>query len=580
MKQMVKVSQNHGWTECPPNDNCGPANGSSVVWVTETEEVVSMDTEPAFTGRLDGQIKVPGSIDGVSTFIKDKSQSIRFLNGKTIDDYRRYVADFLNPFTIRPEFSDPYTMVCKLVNQPFPNDLRNLDWTQTAIIIMDVWDRHEDPGDAMRTDELAAPINEFIKRARGKGALIIHSPSVMGGRYEGTPARNKAIEARNQTAKDPLWNRNGYYYLGKLHEEFFDLIVGGGGDWLPPGAVVTNQGAPTRQHPAIDIAPGDALSADGTGDGSGNAFQEVLALTKDRPYLVYVGTNTNWCVLRRWNGMRTMYKAGKSLWIVKDLTDAAVEGSASGLTDYARSLTADQAPPGTKLQGLQLNHFQLTELIVDWIGWNLHAATQTSDSAFPDLPRFWFKYDPDSPAERTKAKYYILNKKYPRYGPTAPISLGNDGFGNGYFQSIDQNAHLQPAGATVCQWTLKKIADGRAPASGCAYFEVLNVAHPASGIVGPEDINVDGGSSISTQPPMWPPGNERANARWLIPIDANGNPLTQKYFKVSNQKFTDHAMIAPHNKDSDGGEYVYFQKPSSSNPTTGEDYEFWLLVPA
>ncbi|MGD0474973.1 MAG: hypothetical protein ABSB70_17400, partial [Candidatus Velthaea sp.] len=69
MKQMVKVSQNHGWTECPPNDNCGPANGSSVVWVTETEEVVSMDTEPAFTGRLDGQIKVPGSIDGVSTFI-------------------------------------------------------------------------------------------------------------------------------------------------------------------------------------------------------------------------------------------------------------------------------------------------------------------------------------------------------------------------------------------------------------------------------------------------------------------------------------------------------------------------------
>ncbi|MGD0476268.1 MAG: hypothetical protein ABSB70_24060, partial [Candidatus Velthaea sp.] len=124
-------------------------------------------------------------------------------------------------------------------------------------------------------------------------------------------------------------------------------------------------------------------------------------------------------------------------------TDAAVEGSASGLTDYARSLTADQAPPGTKLQGLQLNHFQSTELIVDWIGWNLHAATQTSDSAFPDLPRFWFKYDPDSPAERTKAKYYILNKKYPRYGPTAPISLGNDGFGNGYFQSIDQNAHLR-----------------------------------------------------------------------------------------------------------------------------------------
>src|SRR5665213_3539901 len=173
MKQMVKVSQNHGWTECQPNDNCGPANGSSVVWVTETEEVVSMDTDTPFTGRLDGQNKVPGSIDGVATFIKDKSQSIRFLNGKSIDDYRRCAREQLDPITRDDPSSDPYLGVCKLVNRPFPA-MQQLDWTQTAIIIMDVWDRHPSPGDAMRTDELSAPVNEFIKRARGKGALIIH----------------------------------------------------------------------------------------------------------------------------------------------------------------------------------------------------------------------------------------------------------------------------------------------------------------------------------------------------------------------------------------------------------------------
>ena len=329
MKQMIKVSQRHGWTACQQNDGCGAADGRTVVWVTETEEVVSMYTSPPFAGRLANppQNHVSGAIDGFRSFIKDTSQSIRFLSGKTIDDYKHFVDSFIGGLVFNDQ-QDPYRWACKLVNQPFPKDLQNLDWTKTSIIIMDVWDRHKLRGDAMRTNELARPINEFISRARKKGALIIHSPSssdsgqlddTIKGRYDATPQRQMAIDARGAHRPDPQWQRQDFYYLGLPGERAFDWIVGSGNDWAPEGVIAWNQGIPTQQNAAISVLEGDAMSADGLdGSGDGNAFQEVLALTKDRPYLVYVGTATNQCVIRRTNGMRNLYKAGKSLWIVKD----------------------------------------------------------------------------------------------------------------------------------------------------------------------------------------------------------------------------------------------------------------------
>ena len=81
-------------------------------------------------------------------------------------------------------------------------------------------------------------------------------------------------------------------------------------------------GTPTRQHQQIIIHSTDAVSADGVaGDNNGDSYEEVLALTRNRPNIIYVGGQTNWCILRRMNGMRKMYKSGKSLAIVKDLTD-------------------------------------------------------------------------------------------------------------------------------------------------------------------------------------------------------------------------------------------------------------------
>ena len=126
----------------------------------------------------------------------------------------------------------------------------------------------------------------------------------------------------NPTAAE-YWERTRSYYnvdsednLGNADD--FDEIVPFDCDL----DVDQNQ-QPTGQTPLIVIQAGDAIVGDGLdGTDRGDAFKEVMALTADRPYIVFCGINTNQCILRRTNGMRTMYKAGKSLWIVRDLTDA------------------------------------------------------------------------------------------------------------------------------------------------------------------------------------------------------------------------------------------------------------------
>ena len=250
----------------------------------------------------------------MNVLIKEKSQRIEFLPGKSINNYH--------------DGGDPFIRTCKLVNEPFPQGVLTPDvWKKTAIVIMDIWDNHPNQGTASRDDELATPVNAFVSAARNLGALIIHSPSTgnpsddffaasIRGRYDPTPsllfearqrqatpdekrARQNAIDARFPPgAPKDLWARNGYYYLGEIgdrtdtagrsQQEAFDWIVDHPGDVDFPAGHARGKtgGKPWQQHPGIIIKANDAISADGIdGAGNGNSYEEVLALTKDRPYL-------------------------------------------------------------------------------------------------------------------------------------------------------------------------------------------------------------------------------------------------------------------------------------------------------
>jgi hypothetical protein len=433
-KKMFRVNTAHGWKPCTSGDG-HYVDQSNCVWVTETEEVVAWNSNPPFTGRLDNNNPVPGHIDGLNVFIKEKSQQVEFLPGKSINDYHNG--------------EDPYVKTCKLVNEPFPQGVFTADqWKKTAILIMDIWNNHPDQGTASRDEELGIPVNAFVSAARNLGALIIHSPSTgapmnwnigsisnpIQGRYDATPSSNPVYRARGEQATADekrarqnaidarfppgapkgLWARTGYYYLGKVggdsgipivdiveryNDEDFDYIVDHAGNVDSPAGLARGikGGTPTQQNPKIIIHANDAISADGIdGHDNGNAYEEVLALTKDRPYIIFVGGQTNWCILRRTNGMRKMYKAGKSLALVRDLTDGYCGNGVDGLTKYAAAIEGVIIPDGRRISTMDYTQFTATELVVDWIGRNLGARVTTSDSYFPkgEFQRFWFQDDP------------------------------------------------------------------------------------------------------------------------------------------------------------------------------------------
>jgi len=430
---MTKVCW-HNWAGSPAGDACG-ADGTDCIWAKSTEEVVAWNSKPPFSGRLDNNTHVDGRVDGVNVFVKEKTQTIEFLPGKSINNYH--------------DGGDPFREVCKLVNRPFPNGvLTPKDWAQTAVLIMDMWNTHPSQGTASRVDELAPQINNFVTAARNAGALIIHSPSTgspsdmrgtIKGRYDPTvttngstveerQARQNAINARFPSgAPAGIWARNGYYYIGlpgdrsdpvgRLIEEDFDFIVNNTdpkhGIDSPAGRMrgIVSGGTPFRQNAKIIIHSTDAVSADGVaGDNNGNSYEEVLALTSNRPNIIYVGGQTNWCILRRMNGMRKMYKSGKSLAIVRDLTDAWISPGVTGVTDWACSYDNFKVPTRN------YDQFTGTELVVDWIGRNLNARNDTSDTYFPagTFKRFWFADDPRNPSYKPEGNtiaYFRLNQQ-------------------------------------------------------------------------------------------------------------------------------------------------------------------------
>lgn len=321
----------------------------------------------------------------------------------------------------------------RLLNPQFPELTPQTDrsfWSQTAVIVMDMWDKHPDAGSALRISQLAPAINQFVCQLRDLGALIIHSPSERGV-YSTEPedikqygitdaqrsARQRALDAAHYD--EGRWKRWQWYYIGDRDpsNKEFDFVIHNAhmedyrtdmpnndiDNYDYPWPKQTNEftGQPTYQTSAIPILDSDAICADGL-KGIPNygqdSYQEMLGLTSDRPYLIYCGVNTNWCILRRHNGMRTMARAGKSLWIVRDLTDAALGRSTTGLTDYATQWdgTGNLYKHAFKPGGPQAyDHFDGTDLVAEWIGRTLGAATWTS-AQVTGRPRFVFPGDSPS----------------------------------------------------------------------------------------------------------------------------------------------------------------------------------------
>jgi nicotinamidase-related amidase len=195
----------------------------------------------------------------------------------------------------------------------FAVEERVVEWSprQTALIICDMWDQHWCAGAARRVRELAPVMNQAVAAAREKGVLIIHAPSSCMDAYQGHPARRRAQSAPRAAhlpAGIGQWCRS----IPAEETAVYPIDQSDGGcDDGPP----CDQGSPWRsQIAAIEIRDEDAVSDSG---------EEIWNLLESQgiSQVLMMGVHTNMCVLGRPFGLRNLARYGKSVVLVRDLTD-------------------------------------------------------------------------------------------------------------------------------------------------------------------------------------------------------------------------------------------------------------------
>jgi len=181
---------------------------------------------------------------------------------------------------------------------------------KTALIICDMWDTHTCPNSATRVAEMAPRVDAVAKALRVKGALIIHCPSDTMKFYEGTPQRRLAQSAPVTEPKVPLQR---WCKLDPANEAPLPIDDSDGGCDCP---MTWKKGDPwpwTRQHPAIEIAEGDAITE------SAEAY--YLIRQRGIENVLICGVHLNMCVLGRPFGIRQLSAQGLPVLLLRDLTD-------------------------------------------------------------------------------------------------------------------------------------------------------------------------------------------------------------------------------------------------------------------
>ena len=186
-----------------------------------------------------------------------------------------------------------------------------VEWNarQTAIVICDMWDKHWCPLSTERVGEMAGRMNEVVTAARARGALIIHCPSDTLDFYKDTPQRRLAQSAPKVETKIPL--QNWCHLDVNIEGKALPIDDSDGGcDCETP---VRNYRAWSRQHPAIEIRDGDAVT------DSAEAF--YLMKQRGISNVVVMGVHTNMCVLGRPFSIRQMVQQGQNVVLMRDMTD-------------------------------------------------------------------------------------------------------------------------------------------------------------------------------------------------------------------------------------------------------------------
>ncbi len=211
---------------------------------------------------------------------------------------------------------------------------RTVSWemSRTAVVVCDMWDKHHCPDATERVGEMAPRMNAVLIAARRLGALIIHCPSDTMNFYTNHPGRALAQAAPHVATTIPLEN---WCSLKPGVEAPLPIDDSDGGcDGCP---TCPSFKAWSRQHPALEILPGDAIT------DSAEAF--YLMRQRGITNVIVMGVHINMCVLGRPFSIRQMIRQGQNVLLMRDLTD---------------SMYNHRMRPW-------VNHFRGTELVVEHI---------------------------------------------------------------------------------------------------------------------------------------------------------------------------------------------------------------------
>ncbi|MEX2682927.1 MAG: isochorismatase family protein [Candidatus Sigynarchaeota archaeon] len=184
---------------------------------------------------------------------------------------------------------------------------RELDASEVALVVCDMWDKHWSKGATERLEALVPKIDRVIAAARRRGITIVHAPSDTLDFYENHPARARAeaiplvdlpVAAVPKYPPLPIDDSDG------------------GSDTNVNGSEKPNDPVWRRQHPGIHI--------DENLDFISDIGSEIYALFKQRgiTMMIIAGVHANMCILGRSFAIKQMLAWGIDVVLARDLTDA------------------------------------------------------------------------------------------------------------------------------------------------------------------------------------------------------------------------------------------------------------------
>ncbi len=196
---------------------------------------------------------------------------------------------------------------------------------QTAIIVCDMWDYHHCLNAVRRGTEMAPRMNEVLKNARDRGAIIIHAPSSCTATYADHAARKRA-QSIKRVDNLPIEIGKWCYRIPEEERGKYpiDQSDGGEDDDLEEHAAWAKKLASMGRNPKAPWkAQMAALEIDAQRDFISDDGEEIWSILErnDRRNVILLGVHTNMCVLGRPFGLRQMAKNGKNVVLMRDMTD-------------------------------------------------------------------------------------------------------------------------------------------------------------------------------------------------------------------------------------------------------------------